>query len=307
MLVGTPPYAPTILYSQHRMRSGRNLKRADGRGPFGTWQPGIYRLVMVREGRHHVDLTDATFDADAGSVYLIQPGCLRWVRAGRGSLAHVIGFIAARVPGAELVHEEGHAYRLRQIDHRQPSAVEVWGRPIASQFSPDLSRRVAPDIAQLVAIAWRDPWQRAEADQLLGRILMTMARSDRPTGLALSTTPTQAPEAVTWLHGFEHRVDRHLATLRTTADLAALVRISPDHFARVFSEVFGCRPIVYLRHRRLQETARHLQHSDADLATIAGYVGYRDATALAHAWRQAHATTPGRWRRAQRQHTPRQP
>ena len=65
-------------------------------GSFGGWQPGIYRLIHVQEGRHTVELVESSFVADAGDSYIIHPGQLRWVTTGKGSLAQALGFIVAR-------------------------------------------------------------------------------------------------------------------------------------------------------------------------------------------------------------------
>jgi AraC-like DNA-binding protein len=304
MLLGTPLYAPTILYSQARMRSGRNLKKRQKGGPFNTWQPGIYRLIMVEEGSHEVDIVGQTFTANHGDIYLLQPGCLRWVTTGTGSLAKAVGFIVARVPGSDLVHENGHAYCLKDVSHQQPSPEAVWGQPLPHLLSANCVQGIRDDLTQLVSIAWRDPWQRAEADHLLGRILWRIATEvHSPAPRSQPKAPLMRPSDTTqrhWLDGIENLIDQHLADIRTTTDLARRVGVSTDHFARIFKQAFHCSPSQFLRQRRLQETARQLSNSDANLERIARFVGYRDATALAHAWQDAHGISPGRWRRERR-------
>jgi AraC-like DNA-binding protein len=300
MLVGTPLYAPTILYSQNRMRSGRTLKTSSDAGVFGVWQPGIYRLVHVLEGQHRVDLIGQSFVAPPESVYMLPPGMLHMVTLSPGSLARSLGFIVVRVPGAELIHEQGMAYRLADTKHQQPDPQEIWGKRVPVVFDVDLAAQIRDDLALIVSIAWRDPWHRCRADQLLGRILWTMATQNE----TIAMTGLQHGEAeVPWTQGFEQLLEQHMQTVRTTGDLAALVGLSTDHFAKVFTKIYGCSPAKYLRTRRLQVVARYLSETTMKLQDIASLVGFRDATALSHVWRTEYDLSPNRWRRQQRQGT----
>ena len=102
MLAGSAHYSPTVLYAQQRMRSTNSLIRRKLSQRM-VWQPGLYRLILVNEGAHHVVTTRGSSRVEQGGCYLVQPGELQDVDCGRGSHASMVAFVAAHVSGCPIV------------------------------------------------------------------------------------------------------------------------------------------------------------------------------------------------------------
>jgi AraC family transcriptional regulator len=74
----------------------------------------------------------------------------------------------------------------------------------------------------------------------------------------------------------------HLAHPLTLAELAALVNLSPYHFARVFKRTTGFTVHQYVLQQRVETGKRLLETSDLPVATVALQVGFTDHS---HFWR----------------------
>ena len=109
----------------------------------------------------------------------------------------------------------------------------------------------------------------------------------------------QNREGTPWLANIEAG-RQHLSELRTAGDLARLCGVSLSHFTRCFTRDFGIGPSEYLQQRRLQRVHYLLLSTEKSLSDIAARVGFRDVTALGHAWRRAYGLPPGQWRRQQK-------
>ena len=95
-----------------------------------------------------------------------------------------------------------------------------------------------------------------------------------------------------------HHIHRHPAHPWTVAELAATAGLSRAPFAKRFTALVGQPPLTYLTWWRLTTAARLLRDTDAPLAGIAGRVGYTSEFAFAAAFKRAHGTAPGRYRRS---------
>ncbi|MEU3340263.1 AraC family transcriptional regulator [Streptomyces sp. NPDC006668] len=83
----------------------------------------------------------------------------------------------------------------------------------------------------------------------------------------------------------------------TVGELAAHAGVSRPALARRFTALLGRPPLSYLTWWRMTIAARLLRESDAPLATVANNVGYTSEFAFANAFKRAHGTAPGRYRR----------
>ncbi|MGG5819816.1 helix-turn-helix transcriptional regulator [Falsiroseomonas sp. HW251] len=87
------------------------------------------------------------------------------------------------------------------------------------------------------------------------------------------------------------------ATLSLAA-LAALVRLSPQHFARAFAASLGVPPHRYQKQLRIRRAAALLEQGRLSVTEVAMAVGYDSGQALARAFRQETGVAPRDWRRA---------
>jgi len=76
------------------------------------------------------------------------------------------------------------------------------------------------------------------------------------------------------------------------AELASFTRLGPRQFSRLFREAFGTTPHRYLLDQRLDEGARRLAVSSADIAEIALSLGFSSQSHFAAAFRKRFNQTP---------------
>ncbi|XVS64943.1 AraC family transcriptional regulator [Actinosynnema sp. CA-299493] len=95
-----------------------------------------------------------------------------------------------------------------------------------------------------------------------------------------------------------HHIHRDPAHPWTVAALAATAGLSRAPFAKRFTALVGRPPLTYLTWWRMTTAARLLRDTDAPLSRIAGQVGYTSEFAFAAAFKRAHGTAPGRYRRS---------
>ncbi|MFD5541630.1 AraC family transcriptional regulator [Streptomyces sp. NPDC127079] len=135
---------------------------------------------------------------------------------------------------------------------------------------------------------------RALLDMLLLYILRTwhdaQAPRHRTTGWAAALRDPATASALQAIHADPSRQ-------WTVEDLAAHVGLSRPALARRFTSLLGQPPLSYLTWWRMTIAARLLRESDAPLVTVANNVGYTSESAFAHAFKRAHGTAPGRYRR----------
>jgi AraC family transcriptional regulator len=119
--------------------------------------------------------------------------------------------------------------------------------------------------------------------------------------------PPEAPAGRERLLAWQARkvrdyIDGHIAGPVRIADLCALVRRSPAHFARSFKRSFGESPHSFVVRRRVELAAQYMLTTDASLSDIALRCGFADQAHLCKQFRQAAGETPAAWRRARRSH-----
>jgi len=92
-------------------------------------------------------------------------------------------------------------------------------------------------------------------------------------------------------------IDRHLASRLTNSGLAALVRLSEDHFARAFKASVGCPPHTYVVARRVERAKTLMLRSDLPLSQIALAAGFVDQPHLTRLFRARVGASPASWQR----------
>jgi AraC family transcriptional regulator len=92
-------------------------------------------------------------------------------------------------------------------------------------------------------------------------------------------------------------IEEHLAAGPTLAQLAAVVRLNPYHFARQFKAATGLPPHQYVLLRRV-ERAKQLLHAGTDLslAEVALHAGFSDQSQFCHHFKRIMGITPGQFR-----------
>jgi AraC family transcriptional activator of pobA len=83
------------------------------------------------------------------------------------------------------------------------------------------------------------------------------------------------------------------------AEVARAVDRSPAYVTTALTRATGRSAVQWIVSARMAEARRLLLHSDASIDTIAGRVGYADATHFIRMLRREHGVTPAAWRSAQ--------
>ena len=133
----------------------------------------------------------------------------------------------------------------------------------------------------------------AEAVDSLARLLLV--RVARGVHRQRDTANPLTPGALARLRDY---VAAHLAERILVADMAAVVGMTPNHFAHVYSAHTGSSPHQFVLSQRLQLATDLLRASRLGLAEIAAASGFANQQHLSRALRQHLGTTPGRYRAA---------
>ncbi len=152
-------------------------------------------------------------------------------------------------------------------------------------------------VRQMLALARSGLLDALAHDELMAQLLPHLLRR-YPAG-----RPAPAACAKLGLTGatlkrlFAH-VEEHLAQPLRLAQLAALARLSEDHFVRAFRAAVGQTPHQYVLERRIDHTKRLLATSALPVVDIARAGGFRGASHFAAAFRQRVGATPTDWRKS---------
>ncbi|WP_066532186.1 AraC family transcriptional regulator [Erythrobacter sp. CCH5-A1] len=125
---------------------------------------------------------------------------------------------------------------------------------------------------------------------LLWRLMLLTAPKRRRDETRGGLAPWQARRTTEYL---ADNLDRRV----TLAELAAIARLSPFHFARAFAKTLGAPPHRYQQQLRLARACELLARTDMRIIDVALAVGYESPQALARVFAQAHGVSPSQWRR----------
>jgi AraC-like DNA-binding protein len=133
-----------------------------------------------------------------------------------------------------------------------------------------------------------DPKQAKAIIEQASRLLAPP--SPETGGLACGLAPWQ-----------ERKVARHiaenLAASISNRDLAGLVGLSVNHFARCFKGSFGVAPREYVIRSRLERAKVLMTQTRASLCQIALESGFCDQAHMCRTFHSVVGVTPRRWRR----------
>ncbi len=181
-----------------------------------------------------------------------------------------------------------------------------WGALI--EIAPDRLSGLFEEVLDAAAPDLRFTGYRPHARAAtLGRMLSDHLRTGRVNplyaeGLALAvvglTLESALDLAAPAVAGTEPRIARavehieaHLGDVASIAEIAAVVCMSPSHFARAFRAAMGEAPWAYVLRRRTERAVRRIRLTRAPLSAIAVDCGFADADAMARAVRR-HAGVP---------------
>jgi AraC family transcriptional regulator len=91
-------------------------------------------------------------------------------------------------------------------------------------------------------------------------------------------------------------IDDHIGSTIRLGTLAAIVHLSPNHFAVGFKASIGCPPHRYILRRRIAKAKELLADKRIPLAEIAYVLGFPSQAHFTTTFRKLAGSTPGAYR-----------
>jgi AraC-like DNA-binding protein len=137
--------------------------------------------------------------------------------------------------------------------------------------------------------------ERDSAEDCLSRAAKILQEVDAPQAPRQETKGGLAP----WqIRKVTAHIEASLDAPIRSSELAAIVRLSPCHFSRVFRNSFGCSPLEYVTRRRMEHAQGLMLSTDAPLCQIALDCGLADQAHFSRLFHRFVGETPRSWRRA---------
>jgi AraC family transcriptional regulator len=242
-----------------------------------------HRLVLVMRPPRELDLrfdeVKRLVPPPAGSIILVPagtPGQVRWSG----------GF------------DWLHVYLNRELVTRV--AADAFGLDPARLVVPPLDGVELPQLRAAMAavgaeLASGGPGGRLAAESLANLLAVQLLRH-----VSAPRRPERGRDGVLprgRLRTVVEYIEEHLDGSPTLAQMAAVVRLNPYHFARQFKAATGLPPHQYVIVRRVERAKQFLQRGrDLSLAEVALHAGFSDQSQFSHHFKRLVGITPGQFR-----------
>jgi AraC family transcriptional regulator len=212
--------------------------------------------------------------------------------------------------GSILVMPAGSSREIRWQGSIDIESLDIYldpslvGRVTAEAFESDPTRTVIPPLTGLISPELRSAMLAVEAElrasgggcQLLVESLATILSVHlirHITGPPRLPVPADSVLARRKLHSVIEYIMENLQGSPTLEQMAAVVHLSPYHFARLFKATTGLPPYQYVIARRV-ERAQHLLRADNELslAEVALRAGFSDQSKLSFHFKRIVGVTP---------------
>ena len=215
------------------------------------------------------------------------------------------GALYLAAPNFALTSIVDTRHQIRALSFPVKHWQKVLDEAAQGQFSVDDLRLFKGSFDSLaIQSAFRNLWVLCDEEGAPSRLLAQAAGCEILAELCrLGGTPF-AP-AKGGLAPWAERWSLELMRARLSEDisldeLAAEVRLSPFHFARMFKQTVGMPPRVYLTRLRVEKACELLEMTDLPVTQIAYEVGYSSNQVLARVFVKHRHMSPSDYRRAAR-------
>jgi AraC family transcriptional regulator len=181
-----------------------------------------------------------------------------------------------------------HAEALADSDVRA-AGQGLDGEPLHNATIPGVGALADELLAELEGgSAWS-----TEATDSLGRLLLIKV-ARHCARQRVGRNPLDAAQ----LSRLTEHVQAHLSERMLVGDLAAVVGLSPNHFAHAYTTSTGQSPHQFVMAQRLQRAQLLLQAGQLELAQVAVACGFSSQQHMTQVMRKRLGSTPARYRRA---------
>lgn len=271
------------------------------------------REALTLPGTSHLVVTDCGYFPEARShgrtrtrpigeaIIIVCTKGAGWCRTASGRFPVSAGQVLILPPGAP------HSYGADEDDPWTLWWLHVSGRDLpeflsAAGMTVDAPVRNLSDVFRVVALV-AEVLKWMERDSTTASLLasagaawhlMALLVSDRSPGDERSTSIDRAAEFMR----------DHLTERVEVSGLAAMVRLSPSHFAALFKRQFGTPVLQYQTQLRMARAREILDTTHKPIADVAAAVGYADSFYFARQFKRIHGVTPNAYRRRHRGEAP---
>ncbi|RMD78169.1 MAG: AraC family transcriptional regulator [Lentisphaerae bacterium] len=239
---------------------------------------GFHEWMIVVEGRLSQRINGRDVVMEPGTAILVRESDQHELACGNFCLLN-LGFIT------------NWASLLAPARHVQHTWAELLQRPVPVVLTYDHAdwHTLLHDLTRL-QYTLRQPGISAQA--LFIGVFMRLLTGQVPDERSF-------PDQPAWLHRILAFLERGEWMVGGTGvgELAAMARVSPEHFCRVFRAALGMSPQAYLQEQRLQRAETLLVHSDLPVKQIAAAVGIEDAGYFSRLFRRHFLVSPRRYRK----------
>ncbi|MEI6377089.1 MAG: AraC family transcriptional regulator, partial [bacterium] len=167
-------------------------------------------------------------------------------------------------------------------------AQRIWGElrecvgPVV-KLTPATAHFLETMIEKTTTNGWRDPYEAsAEAYRFHLEVIRHLRPSEKETGGPLT-------QSLAYLR-------RHYQTPLRVKEVAAIAKMSREHFTRLFSQQVGATPAAYLRQIRVDAAVRLLRMTELSISEIAFRSGFSSVTQMGIFFKRKHNLTPLQFR-----------
>jgi AraC family transcriptional regulator len=182
-------------------------------------------------------------------------------------------------------------------------AAEAFGLDPARLTVPSLDGLDLPQLRAAMAAVDAELTTRGAGGPLAAESLANVLAVHLIRHVLAPRRPARGPDGALprgTLHAVVEYIEEHLDVSPSLAQMAAVARLSPYHFARQFKTATGLPPHEYLIARRVERAKQILQRGDLSLAEVTTQAGFSDQSQFSRHFKRLVGVTPGQFRMSAR-------
>jgi len=256
---------------------------ATGACEFESHAHAAFTVTAVLAGHLSATIGDDRFELSVGETGMTNVG---QNHSARGEQVEFVSIGVSPALVNEMVTEIGLTRTTANIVFRQAAITD----PTITKMAQEIAAEVADE--QLGRAAMLDTLVRRLAIHLL-RCHLTVRQSDQIELSRAGPVDRRLRRAIEFMHD---NFGRELAL----EEIASAAYLSEYHFARLFKQIAGVTPHVYLANVRLERARKLLADTALPISEIASMVGYQSQSHFSKMFRSVTGLTPRAYREAAR-------
>jgi AraC-like DNA-binding protein len=268
---------------------GMHLRRVSGEWDYPLHAHPQYEFNYVLEGEQLFTVNHHSYLQRAGDLVLLRPGDTHSSRSGNGEPFTYF-----------CIHFDIDDKLLISLLSRLDQVLFTAGSTIAHKLGPILSK--------LVEISGSTPGDitMSQRMRLQSAVFELFAQLWEAFSIEANMSSPGTYEKIELAHQIRSRLqglvyqqfqlevpyDSHYGI----DDIASELGISASHCYRVFRQVFGISPRVFLSQQMLHEAKVLLDDPSMSVSQISGILGYRDIAHFSRQFKRWHGTSPREYR-----------